>query len=52
MDPIQKATEDIESRQDDTSFSYRKVAKRWGCNWTTLARRRSGRFPKAGTQNK
>ncbi|KAI1672200.1 hypothetical protein L13192_03059 [Pyrenophora tritici-repentis] len=43
MDPIQKAIEDIESREAGASFSYREVAKTWGVNRTTLARRHQGR---------
>ncbi|KAF7567595.1 hypothetical protein PtrM4_141860 [Pyrenophora tritici-repentis] len=43
MDPIQKAIEDIESREAGASFSYREVAKAWGVNRTTLARRHQGR---------
>jgi hypothetical protein len=39
MDPIQKVIEEIESREDGASFSYRKAAEKWGCNRTTLARR-------------
>jgi hypothetical protein len=37
MNPIQKAIEDIEAREDSASFSYREVAKRWGYNRMTLA---------------
>jgi len=39
MDLIQKAIEENESREDGATFCYREVAKRWGCNRTTLSRR-------------
>jgi hypothetical protein len=42
MDPIQKAIGDIELREEGASFSYREVAKRWGCNRTTLLQRHQG----------
>jgi hypothetical protein len=35
----EKAIEEIESREEGASFGYREVAKRWGCNRTTLSRR-------------
>jgi hypothetical protein len=42
MDPIQKAIEDIESCEDGAHFSYREVAKRFGVDRSTLARRHKG----------
>ena len=48
MDPIQKAIEDIESRDRDTSFSYREVAKRYGISHRTLARRHQGQTQPRG----
>jgi AraC-like DNA-binding protein len=39
MDLIQEAIEDIKSREDGASFSYREVAKRFGVSRSTLARR-------------
>ena len=42
MDPILEAIEDIESRAPGETFSYRKVAEKWGVNRTTLARRHRG----------
>ena len=42
MDPIQKAIEEIESREEGASFSYRQVAKKYGVDRRTLARRHQG----------
>ena len=42
MDPIEKAIEYLESLNPGDEFSYRKVAKRFGCNRTTLSRRHRG----------
>jgi hypothetical protein len=42
MDPIQKAIEDIESREPGASFSYSQVAKKYGIGRVTLARRHRG----------
>jgi phage protein D len=42
MDPIQEAIEDIESREDSASFSYREVASKFNINRTTLSRRHQG----------
>jgi len=39
MDPIEKAIEYIESREEGASFSYREVAKKYNIDWTTLAQR-------------
>lgn len=39
IDPIQKAIEDMELCEEGASFSYRKVAKRFGISYRTLARR-------------
>jgi hypothetical protein len=43
MDPIQKAIEDIDSREEGASFSYREVAKKYNISRATLARRHQGR---------
>ncbi|KAF1937743.1 hypothetical protein EJ02DRAFT_322539, partial [Clathrospora elynae] len=42
MDPIEKAIEDIESREEGASFSYREVAKKYNISRATLARRHQG----------
>ena len=42
MDPIQEAIEDIESREDGASFSYREIARKFNINRTTLSRRHQG----------
>jgi hypothetical protein len=42
MDPINAAIEAIESRESGASFSYRKVAKQFGVDRTTLSRRHRG----------
>ena len=42
MDPIQEATEYIESRESGDKFSYRQVAKIFGVDRTTLSRRHRG----------
>jgi hypothetical protein len=42
MDPIQKAIEDIESREEGASFTYHEVGKGLGCNRTTLSQRHQG----------
>ena len=39
MDPIRKAIEDVELCEDSTSLSHREVAKRRGCDRTTLSQR-------------
>jgi hypothetical protein len=39
MDPIQKAIEDIESREEGATFSYREVAKKYNIKYSTLAQR-------------
>ena len=39
MSPIQEAVEYLESHEAGDNFSYREVAKRFGVNRTTLARR-------------
>jgi len=39
VDPIQKAIENLELRGEGATFSHREVAKRWGCDRTTLSRR-------------
>jgi DNA invertase Pin-like site-specific DNA recombinase len=39
MDPIEKAIEEIESREEGVSFSYREVAKKYNISRTTLTRR-------------
>jgi hypothetical protein len=39
MDPIQKAIEEIESREPGDNFSYNKVAVKYGVERSTLARR-------------
>jgi hypothetical protein len=42
MDPIEKAIEEIESREEGASFSYREVAKKYNICRATLARRHKG----------
>jgi len=42
MDLIQEAIEYIESREPGASFSYRKVAKKFNIDRTTLSRRHQG----------
>jgi hypothetical protein len=42
MAPIDDALAALESREEDASFSYRQVAKKFGCSRTTLARRHQG----------
>jgi hypothetical protein len=42
MDPIQKAIEEIESREPGDDFSYNKVAAKYGVERSTLARRHQG----------
>ena len=42
MDPIQEAIEYIESCEPGASFSYRKVAKKFNIDRTTLSRRHQG----------
>jgi hypothetical protein len=42
MDPVQKAIKEIESREEGASFSYREVAKKYGVDRRTLARRHQG----------
>jgi hypothetical protein len=42
MDPIQKAIEEIESREPGDNFSYNKVAVKYGVERSTLARRHQG----------
>jgi hypothetical protein len=42
MDPIQKAIEEIESREPGAYFSYSQVAKRYNIDRRTLARRHQG----------
>ena len=39
MDPIQEATEEIESREAGDDFSYRQIAKKYGVVRSTLQRR-------------
>jgi phage protein D len=39
MSPIEKAMEDLESREEGASSSYREVAKKYGVDRTTLSRR-------------
>jgi transposase-like protein len=43
MDPIQEAIEAIELCEEDASFSYREVAKRFGVDRSTLSRRHQGK---------
>jgi hypothetical protein len=42
MDPIKKAIEEIESREEGAYFSYREVAKRYNISRATLMRRHQG----------
>jgi hypothetical protein len=42
MDPIQEAIEYLESREAGDKSSYRKVAKMFGVDRTTLSRRHRG----------
>jgi hypothetical protein len=42
MDPIEKAIEEIESREEGAYFSYREVAKRYNISRATLMRRHRG----------
>jgi hypothetical protein len=42
MDPIQEAIEEIESREPGEHFSYQQLAKKYGVNRCTLARRHKG----------
>ncbi|EOA85713.1 uncharacterized protein SETTUDRAFT_111395 [Exserohilum turcica Et28A] len=42
MDPIQEAVEYSNSREPGDNFSYRKVAKKFRFNRTTLSRRHRG----------
>jgi hypothetical protein len=42
MDPIQEAIEDIESHDQDEHFTYTQVAKKYGVDRRTLARRHQG----------
>jgi ParB-like chromosome segregation protein Spo0J len=39
MAPIDDALAALESREEGASFSFRQVAKKFGCSRTTLARR-------------
>jgi hypothetical protein len=43
MNPIQKAIEDIESREDGADISCREVARKFGVNRTPLSRRHRGK---------
>ncbi|RYO08465.1 hypothetical protein AA0111_g12884 [Alternaria arborescens] len=42
MDPIQEAIAEIESREPGDKFSYQQIAKKYGVNRVTLARRHKG----------
>ena len=42
MDPIQEAIREIESREPGEQFSYQQLAKKYGVNRCTLARRHKG----------
>ena len=42
MNPIQEAIEEIESREPGEHFSYQQLAKKYGVNRCTLARRHKG----------
>jgi hypothetical protein len=42
MAPIDDALAALESREEGASFSFRQVAKNFGCSRTTLARRHWG----------
>jgi hypothetical protein len=42
MDPIQEAIAEIESRDLADKFSYSQIAKKYGVNCCTLARRHKG----------
>ncbi|RYO52857.1 hypothetical protein AA0116_g11200 [Alternaria tenuissima] len=42
MDPIQEAIEEIELREPGEHFSYQQLAKKYGVNRCTLARRHKG----------
>ena len=42
MDPIQEAIAEIESRELGDKFSYQQIAKKYGVNRVTLARRHKG----------
>ena len=42
MDPIQEAVEEIESRDPGDDFSYQAIAKKFGIDRRTLARRHQG----------
>ncbi|RYN15563.1 hypothetical protein AA0115_g12988, partial [Alternaria tenuissima] len=42
MDPIQEAIEEIESREPGEHFPYQQLAKKYGVNRCTLARRHKG----------
>jgi AraC-like DNA-binding protein len=42
MDPIEAAIAAIESREPGEPFSYRQIAKEYGCSRATLARRHQG----------
>jgi transposase len=50
MDPIQEAIKYIESREARDNFSYRKVAKIFGVDRTTLSRRHQGTQQPRGTE--
>ena len=52
MTLILDAIEEIDSREEGKSFSYREVAKRFGVDRTTLARRHKGRTRSYGARGK
>jgi hypothetical protein len=52
MDPIQEAIEFLESREAGDNFLYRQVAKMFGVEYSTLARRHQGRSQPRGTSHR